>query len=88
MIKPCPYCSSEDSTKVLFKGKSNFNKKINFECTSHSAQNIEQWKPTLYKCKYCDLVFSEFIGTNFSENYTEVVDEAYLEHIEFKKKNF
>ena len=88
MIKSCPYCSSEDSIKVLFKGKNNFNKKINFECTSHNAQNIEQWKPTLYKCKYCDLVFSEFIGTNFSDNYTEVVDEAYLDQIEFKKKTF
>ena len=88
MIKLCPYCSSEDSSEVLIKGKNNFNNKINFECTSHNDQNIVQWKPTLYKCKYCDLVFSEFIGTNFSVNYTEVVDKAYLDQIEFKKKTF
>ena len=88
MIKSCPYCASEDSVKVLIRGKNDFNNKINFECTSHNAQNIEQWKPTLYKRRHCDLVFSEFIGTNFSENYTKVVDEAYLDHIEFKKKTF
>ena len=74
--------------KFCLKKKIILIKKIHFGCTGHNVQSIEHWKPTLYKCKYCDLVFSEFIGTNFSDNYTEVVDEGYIEQIEFKKKTF
>ena len=88
MIKNCPFCNKENSSDILYEGTKNSNKKINVECTSHNSEEINQWKPTLYKCKLCKLVFSESIGTNFAEKYTDVVDQAYLDQIEFKKKTF
>ena len=54
---------------------------------NRKQQNNNRPQIKIYKCKYCDLVFSEFIGTNFSGNYTEVVDKAYLDQIEFKSLN-
>ena len=88
MINNCPYCNKENSSKVLFEGIRNKNREIDVECTSHNSQSIDQWKPTLYKCKSCKLVFSESIGINFADKYTDVVDQAYLEQIDFKKKTF
>ena len=88
MINICPFCKNENSSKILFEGVANKNKVINVECTSHNSEDIEQWKPTLYKCKSCKLVFSESIGVNFAEKYIDVIDQSYLDQIEFKKKTF
>ena len=88
MINSCPFCKKENSPEILYEGGTNDNKVINVECTSHNSEDIEQWKPTLYKCKSCKLVFSESIGVNFAEKYIDVIDQSYIDQIEFKKKTF
>ena len=87
-LEICPYCKSKDSFNILYKNDHNKEEKINFECTSHNFHNYKQWKPTLYKCKLCSLVFSEHIGVKFEDNYKAVVDFAYLNQFKFKKKSF
>ena len=87
-LEICPYCKSKDSFNILYKNNHNKEEKINFECTSHNFHNYKQWKPTLYKCKLCSLVFSEHIGVKFEDNYKVVVDFAYLNQFKFKKKSF
>tara|TARA_B100000780_G_scaffold35974_1_gene22453 strand:- start:456 stop:1355 length:900 start_codon:yes stop_codon:yes gene_type:complete len=88
MINNCPFCNKEYSYDVLFEGSKNKDKKINVECTSHNSADDDQWKPTIYKCRSCKLVFSESIGTDFAEKYVDVIDQTYLDQIEFKKKTF
>ena len=87
-LEICPYCKSKDSFNILYKNNHNKEEKINFECTSHNFHNYKQWKPTLYKCKLCSLVFSEHIGVKFEDNYKVVVDFAYLNQFKFKKTSF
>ena len=87
-LEICPYCKSKDSFNILYKNNHNKEEKIHFECTSHNFHNYKQWKPTLYKCKLCSLVFSEHIGVKFEDNYKVVVDFAYLNQFKFKKKSF
>ena len=87
-LEICPYCKSKDSLNILYKNDRNKEEKINFECTSHNFHNYKQWKPTLYKCKLCSLVFSEHIGVKFEDNYKVVVDIAYLNQFKFKKTSF
>jgi len=87
-LEICPYCKSKDSLNILYKNDRNKEEKINFECTSHYFHNYKQWKPTLYKCKLCSLVFSEHIGVKFEDNYKVVVDIAYLNQFKFKKTSF
>ena len=87
-LEICPYCKSKDSFNILYKNNHNKEEKINFECTSHNFHNYKQWKPTLYKCKLCSLVFSEHIGVKFEDNYKVVVDIAYLNQFKFKKTSF
>jgi len=88
MINSCPFCKKENSPEILYEGGTKDNKVINVECTSHNSEDIEQWKPTLYKCKSCKLVFSESIGVNLAEKYIDVIDQSYIDQIEFKKKTF
>jgi len=88
ILEICPYCKSKDSFNILYKNDHNKEEKINFECTSHNFHNYKQWKPTLYKCKLCSLVFSEHIGVKFEDNYKAVVDFAYLNQSKFKKTSF
>ena len=87
-LEICPYCKSKDSFNILYKNDHNKEEKINFECTSHNFHNYKQWKPTLYKCKLCSLVFSEHIGVKFEDNYKAVVDFDYLNQSKFKKTSF
>ena len=87
-LEICPYCKSKDSFNILYKNDHNKEEKINFECTSHNFHNYKQWKPTLYKCKLCSLVFSEHIGVKFEDNYKAVVDFAYLNQFKYKKTSF
>ena len=88
MVKKCPYCKDENSVSILYKGNGNKDKSISVECTSHNSQDVEQWKPNLYKCELCKLVFSEFIGVDFASKYVDVIDQSYIDQIEFKKKTF
>ena len=87
-LEICPFCKSKNSFRILYKDNQNRNEKINFECTSHNFQDGKPWKPTLYKCNLCSLVFSEHIGVKFEDNYKEVIDSAYLEQFKFKKTSF
>jgi len=87
-LKSCPSCKSNKSFKILYKNNHNKNEKVNFECTSHNFQNSKKWKPTLYKCKSCCLVFSEHIGVKFQNNYKTVVDAEYLKQLKFKIQTF
>ena len=63
--------------------QNNKNNEIDVRCTSETHN-----KPTLYKCKKCNLIFSEYLNFNFEEAYTNVKDEKYIQQIPFKKKYF
>ena len=80
----CP-CSDNKESFVLYqsdhKKNTNYVKDVKCMSTIHS-------KPTLYKCKKCDLIFSEYINVNLEEAYTNVEDEKYIQQIPYKKKNF
>ena len=88
MSYTCP-CSDNSESFVLYKGNRKKNEtKIDVNCTSLSRQNVKHWKPTLLKCKKCNLIFSEYINVDFEDDYNDVVDEAYINQIEFKDKTF
>ena len=77
----CP-CNEKNLSKILYE--SNYkNRKLDVKCTSEVHE-----KPTLYKCRKCNLIFSEYIETNFEESYTDVEDQKYIQQIPFKKKYF
>ena len=77
----CP-CLDNKESFVLYQSD-HINNKIDVKCTSaiHS-------KPTLYKCKKCNLIFSEYISSSLEGAYINVKDEKYIQQITFKKKYF
>ena len=77
----CP-CADKKESFVLYQSdkKNNKNNEIDVRCTSETHN-----KPTLYKCKKCNLIFSEYLNFNFEEAYTNVKDEKYIQQISFKK---
>jgi 2-polyprenyl-3-methyl-5-hydroxy-6-metoxy-1,4-benzoquinol methylase len=81
----CPICKKL-KVKTFLKGNmnNNYNNKIDVRCTSMS-NNL---KPTLYKCKNCYIVFSQFVNKKFENLYKDVVDKEYLKQIRIKKKSF
>ena len=79
MLCPCP---DNKESFVLYQSDQK-NNKIDVKCTSEIHS-----KPTLYKCKKCGLVFSEYINSSFEEAYTNVEDKKYIQQIPFKKKYF
>ena len=79
------HCSESN---ILYRINHKNELKIDVRCTSYTAANIKHWKPNLFKCKKCDLIFSEYIGVDFEDSYSHVVDEAYINQIEFKTKTF
>ena len=79
MLCPCP---DNKESFVLYQSNQK-NNKIDVKCTSEIHS-----KPTLYKCKKCDLVFSEYANSSFEEAYTNVEDKKYIQQIPFKKKYF
>ena len=87
-IKNCPCSHKSQAIDILYKNEHNKKEKINFECTSHNFQNSKNWKPTLYKCRLCSLVFSEYINLKFENNYKNVKDIEYLNQSKFKKQTF
>ena len=64
----CP-CSDNKESFVLYqsdhKKNTNYVKDVKCMSTIHS-------KPTLYKCKKCDLIFSEYINVNLDPQSSEV----------------
>tara|TARA_B100000900_G_scaffold252254_1_gene214963 strand:- start:5228 stop:6100 length:873 start_codon:yes stop_codon:yes gene_type:complete len=76
----CPY--DNEKSFVLYKSN-NKDKKIDLKCTSDVHD-----KPTLYKCKKCNLIFSEYINSKFEEGYGNVEDKKYIQQITYKKKYF
>ena len=80
MSRSCP-CLDNNESFVLYQTDHKKNEtKINVECTSHNIATIKHWKPTLYKCKKCDLIFSEYIDVDFEDSYSYVVDEVYEDY--------
>ena len=74
----CP-CRDNKESFVLYQSDQK-NNKIDVKCTSEIHS-----KPTLYKCKKCGLVFSEYANSSFEEAYTNVEDKKYIQQIPFKK---
>ena len=79
---PCPYHEKEESL-ILFKSNEKKNAKLDVKCTSQTHD-----KPTLFKCRNCNLIFSEYIKKNFEEDYSKVEDTKYIDQIPFKEKYF
>jgi len=81
----CPICKKL-KVETFLKGNidMNYNKDIDVRCTSMS-NNL---KPTLYKCKNCYIIFSQFVNKKFENLYKDVVDKEYLKQIRIKKKSF
>ena len=77
----CP-CQDNKESFVLYQSD-HVNNKIDVKCTSEIHT-----KPTLYKCKKCNLIFSEYISSNLEAAYINVKDEKYIQQIPFKKKYF
>ena len=88
MSYTCP-CPDNNESFVLYHGNHKKGEtKIDVNCTSLSRQNVKHLKPTLLKCKKCNLIFSEYINVDFEGDYNDVVDETYINQIKFKDKNF
>ena len=83
----CP-CSDNSKSNSLYKINHENESIIDVRCTSHNTANSKHWKPNLFKCTKCSLIFSEYIGVDFEDSYSHVVDEAYINQIEFKTKTF
>ncbi len=79
MLSPC--CKNDSI--IWHKSKSKINNKIDVTCTTDNHD-----KPTLFKCKNCKLIFSEYYNLSFENSYTDVVDEKYIKQIPIKKINF
>ena len=82
MLCPCP--DNKDSF-VLYR--SNHKKNKNYVKDVKCMSEIH-YKPTLYKCEKCNLIFSEYINSNLEDAYSNVEDERYIQQIPYKKKNF
>ena len=80
----CP-CSDNKDSFVLYR--SNHKKNKNYVKDVKCMSEIH-YKPTLYKCEKCNLIFSEYINSNLEDAYSNVEDERYIQQIPYKKKNF
>ena len=82
----CPY-DQKNNCKILFNSSKKINPnqlgQIDLKCT-----NMQHARPALYKCQDCDLIFSELYQFSFENIYSDVVDQTYIDQIEFKKKYF
>ena len=74
----CP-CSDNSKSNSLYKINHENESKIDVRCTGYNAANLKHWKPNLFKCTKCSLIFSEYIGVDFENSYSYVVDKTYLE---------
>ena len=72
----CP-CREKNESSVLYHSNHKSNEldiKLDIRCTSETHD-----KPTLYKCKKCKLIFSEYIKSDFEERYAIVEDQKYIQ---------
>ncbi len=81
----CPSCPEKVESFILYKSTHKKDKKFvkDVKCMSEI-----HFKPTLYKCRKCNLIFSEYINVDTEEAYTAVEDDRYIQQIPYKKKNF
>ena len=84
----CP-CPNYNESVILYR--TNHNKKttkLHVGVTASGGAGVNLLKPTLLKCKKCNLIFSEYTDVNFEDAYSHVVDKTYIKQIEFKTKTF
>ena len=81
----CLYCQDQKESYVLYHST---HKKDAKHIQDVKCMSEIHSKPTLYKCKKCNLIFSEYINVKTEESYTTVQDERYVQQIPYKKKNF
>lgn len=78
----CLNCNHLNNKFFYFYGDYN-SKNYDLRCTS-----LQYQKPNLIKCQKCGLIFSELNQTKFEKLYEDVIDNQYIESIEFKKVYF
>jgi 2-polyprenyl-3-methyl-5-hydroxy-6-metoxy-1,4-benzoquinol methylase len=81
----CPSCPDKEESYILYNSN---HKKDEMHIKDVKCMSEIHFKPTLYKCKKCDLIFSEYINVKTEESYTNVEDDRYVQQIPYKKKNF
>jgi len=84
----CP-CPTNNESVILYQ--TNYKKKptkFHVGITNNGGSGVGPLKPTLLKCKKCNLIFSEYTNVDFEDAYTHVIDESYLKQIESKIKTF
>ena len=79
----CPSCPEKVESFILYKTAHKKDEKYvkDVRCMSEIHS-----QPTLYKCKKCKLIFSEYINIDTEEAYTAVEDDRYIQQIPYKKK--
>ena len=88
MFYRCP-CPNNNESVILYQ--TNHKKKVaklHVGVTIAGGAGVNLLKPTLLKCKKCNLIFSEYKDVDFEDAYSHVVDETYIKQIEFKTKTF
>ena len=78
----CPNCNHINN-KYLYKYQDYNADNYDLRCTS-----LQYQKPNLIKCTECNLIFSELLNIQFEKLYGDVVDEQYIQSIEFKRRYF
>ena len=81
----CPSCPDNIESQVLYHSS---HKKDEKHVKDVKCMSEIHFKPSLYKCKKCKLIFSEYINVKTEESYTTVEDDRYIQQIPYKKKNF
>ena len=84
--KNCYYCK-KPSALYLKSSESYSSDQFNFASTEIDAKDTEK-KPNLFICKSCDIIFSEYCDEPFQDHYKDVLDNQYIEQIEYKKEYF
>ena len=83
--KNCYYCK-KPSALYLKSSESYSSDQFNFASTEIDAKDTEK-KPNLFICKSCDIIFSEYCDEPFEDHYKDVLDNQYIEQIEYKKRD-
>ena len=78
----CPNCNHINN-KYFYKYQDYNVDNYDLRCTS-----LQYQKPNLIKCTECNLIFSELLNIQFEKLYGDVIDEQYIQSIEFKRRYF
>lgn len=79
MKKNYYYCKKPSDLYLRATNK-NTNNNFNFASTEIYTEESEL-KPNLFFCKNCEIVFSELCDTNFEDNYKDILDPIYIDHL-------